>query len=88
MKKHVDAKRNLFAKKIDKEMNNLMRTQVERQPFKNRPNVSSYEISKFFSTKLPYKKDEVQHKQFLKDLVLLIAKSHFLVHFLESPWLK
>jgi hypothetical protein len=30
----------------------------------------------------------MQHKQFLKDLVLLIVKSQLHVHFLESPWLK
>jgi hypothetical protein len=30
----------------------------------------------------------MQHKQFIKDLTLLIIKSHLRVHFLESLWLK
>jgi hypothetical protein len=30
----------------------------------------------------------MQQKQLLKDLTLLIVKSHLLVHLLESPWLK
>jgi hypothetical protein len=41
-----------------------------------------------FFDKFPYKKDEVQKKQFFEDLAWLIVKSHLLVHFLESPWLK
>ncbi len=50
--------------------------------------MSSFEISKFFFAKLPYKKDEMQQKQFLEDLALLIVENHLLVHFLESSWLK
>jgi hypothetical protein len=69
-------------------VNSLRRTQVERQPTKKRQNVSSSKISEFFFTKLPYKKHEMQQKQFLKDLTLLIIKSHLLVHLLESSWLK
>ncbi len=69
-------------------MNNAMRIEVERQLIKKWQNVSSFEISKFFSTKLPNKMDEIQQKQFLEDLTLLIVKSHLLVHFLESLWLK
>jgi hypothetical protein len=61
---------------------------LKRQPIKKRQNVSSSKISEFFFTKLPYKKDEMQQKQFLEDLALLIVKNHLLVHFLESQWLK
>jgi hypothetical protein len=46
----VDVKHNLLAKKLDEEMNSSMKTQVERQPTKKRPNVSSYETFEFFST--------------------------------------
>jgi len=84
----VDVEHNLLAKKLDEEMNRSMKTQVERQPIKKRQNVSSSKFSEFFFTKLLYKKDEVQQKQFLEDLTLLIVKNHLLVHFLESPWLK
>ncbi len=69
-------------------MNRSMKTQVERQPTKKRQNLSSSKISEFFFTKLFYKKDEMQQKQFLEDLTLLIVNNHLLLHFLESPWLK
>jgi hypothetical protein len=65
-----------------------VRSQVEKQLVKKRQNVSSYEISEFFFVELPYKKDEMQEKQLKKYLALLIAKSNFLIHHLESPWLK
>jgi hypothetical protein len=47
----------LLAKKPKEELNSSVRTQVERQLFKKRQNVSSYEITKLFFTKLLYKKD-------------------------------
>jgi hypothetical protein len=87
LKKHEDVKHGLLAKKLNEEVNSSRRTQVERQPIKKRQNVSSSKISKIFSAKLPYKKDEMQQKQFLKDLTLMIVKSHLLVHLLENPWL-
>jgi hypothetical protein len=39
----------------------------EKQPSKNRLNVSSYSISKSFDAKTPFKKNDVQQKQFLED---------------------
>jgi hypothetical protein len=39
----------------------------------------------FFISKVPYKKENAQLKQFLEDLALLIIKSHLHVHFVESP---
>jgi hypothetical protein len=36
-----------------------MKSQVEKQPTKKRENVSSFEISKYFFPKLPYKKNEM-----------------------------
>jgi hypothetical protein len=58
----VDAKQGLVTKKLDEEMNSLVKTQVERQLAKKRQNVSSSNFFEFFSTKLPYKKDEMQQK--------------------------
>jgi len=60
LKKHVDAKHGLFAKKLDEEVNNEVRIEVERQPTKKRLNVSSFEIYEFVFAKFPYKKDEMQ----------------------------
>jgi hypothetical protein len=37
-----------------------VKIQLETQQAKKRQNVFSFEISDFFSPKLPYKKDEVQ----------------------------
>ncbi len=58
----MDAKQGLLTKKLDEEMNSLVRTQVERQLIRKRQNVSSSKNFEFFSTKIVYKKDEVQQK--------------------------
>jgi hypothetical protein len=83
LKKHMDVKHGQFAKKLDEEVNSLVKTQVERQPSTKRQNVSS-----FFSPKFPYKKDELQQKYFFENLALLIVKNHLPIHFSESLWLK
>ncbi len=56
----MDAKHGLFAKKLDEEVNNEVRIEVERQPTKKMLNVSSFEIYEFVFAKFPYKKDEMQ----------------------------
>jgi hypothetical protein len=38
----------------------------------------------FFSTKEPFKIDDVQQKQILEDLILLIVKNHLPLQFVES----
>ncbi len=43
----------LLAKKIDEEMNNPVRSELEKQLVKKRQNVPSNEIFDFFTTKLP-----------------------------------
>jgi hypothetical protein len=43
----VDVEHGSLAKKLDEEVNNLVRTQGERHPTKKKQNVSSFEISKF-----------------------------------------
>jgi hypothetical protein len=55
----VDAKQGLLTKKLDEEVNSLVRTQVEKQLTNKRQNVSSSKNFEFFSTKVVYKKDEV-----------------------------
>lgn len=84
----MDAKHFLFTKQFDKEMNNLVRSELEMQLARKKQNVSSSEISNFFIIKILYKKEDVQLKQFLEDLALLIIKSHMPIHFVENPWLK
>ncbi len=56
----MDAKHVVLAKKLDEQVNNAMRVEVEKQLAEKKQNVFSSKISKFFSTKLPYKMDEVQ----------------------------
>jgi len=55
----VDAENCLLAKKLNEVVNNAMIIEVERQPTKKKQNVFSSKISKLFSTKLPYKTNEV-----------------------------
>jgi hypothetical protein len=81
----VDVEHSLLEKTFDEEVNNLVKSELERQIAKNRQNVFSSEISEFFISKVPYKKENAQLKQFLEDLALLIIKSHLHVHFVESP---
>jgi hypothetical protein len=42
LKKHADIEHSLLAKTLGEEVNNLMRTQIEKQPTTNRQNVSSF----------------------------------------------
>jgi len=60
----------------------------EKQPSKKRPNVSSNSIFSFFVAKKPFKKNDVQQKKNLEDLILLIVKNHLHLQFVKSSWLK
>jgi hypothetical protein len=73
--------------KIFEEVNNMLEEPYEKQPTKKRPHVNGNIISKFFATKFFYKKSDMKHKQFKKDLDVLIVKNH-LLHIVESQWLK
>ncbi len=73
----------MFTKKIEEEINNFMKSGLERQLAKKQPNVSTNEIFKFFLLKT-FKKDDVQQKQFLQSLGLLVIKNHFCMHFVEN----
>jgi hypothetical protein len=46
------------------------------------------QISNFFITKDPSKKDNVQQKDFLQDLGLLIVKNDLPMQFVENIWMK
>jgi len=46
-------------KKLDEKVNNVVRIELEKQLAKKRQNVSSFLIFNFFSTKLPYKIDDM-----------------------------
>jgi hypothetical protein len=48
LKKHVDANHAKLAKIFEEEANFPLRNILESQPTKKRPNVSNFEISKFF----------------------------------------
>ncbi len=61
-----------------------MKNGLERQLAKKWPNVSTYEISKFFLLKT-FKKDDVQQKQFLQGLGLLAVKNHFCIILWKIP---
>ncbi len=55
----MDVEHALLAKKLDEKVNNVVRIELEKQLAKERQNVSSFEIFNFFSTKLPYKIDDM-----------------------------
>jgi len=55
LRTHMDGKHNLLTKKLDEEVNNSMRSQVERQLIKKRQNVFSSKISELFFAKLTKK---------------------------------
>jgi hypothetical protein len=86
LKKHVDANHFIIANKFEEEINNEIIGSVEKQPTNKRPNVLASAISSFFSIKEPFKKDDVQQKDFLQDLGLLIVKRNLPLQFVENVW--
>jgi hypothetical protein len=58
-------------------VDNVVKGIVEKQLAKKRPNVLVNAISFFFLQKIFSKKDNVQQKEFVQDLGLLIVKNHF-----------
>jgi hypothetical protein len=69
LRKHINSYHCNIFKFFEKEVNCPLK-EDERQPFEKRPNISSNSISSFFATKEPFKKNEVQQKQFLENLGL------------------
>jgi len=62
LKKHVDADHVVLEKRFEEKVNFPLRNILEKQPTKKRPNVSNFEISKFFGAKDHFKKYVVQQK--------------------------
>jgi hypothetical protein len=69
-------------------VNSLLTRKKEKQLAKKKANLSGNFISKFFDAKDSFKKDDVQQKEFLEDLVLLIMKNHLPIQFVENVWFK
>jgi hypothetical protein len=86
LKKHVDADHFIIAKKVEKEVNNEIIRNVEKQLAKKRPNVPTSAISAFFCYKKTFQKNDVQKKNFLQDLHLLIVKNNLSLQFVESTY--
>jgi hypothetical protein len=76
----------MIAKILEEKIKKLFKN-VERQPKKKKCHVNGTTISNFFVAKNSYKKYDVQQKQFLEDLALLIVKNHLPMHLVESQWL-
>jgi hypothetical protein len=70
------------------EVNFLLKGKKERQPTKKRVIVSGGFISKFFSIKDSFKREDVPHNFFLEDLGLLIVKNNLPIQFVKSMLLK
>jgi DNA mismatch repair ATPase MutL len=87
-RKHVISYHLKIAKLFKEEVNNPIRENLKKQLVKKRHNLSSVAICNLFVTKNPFKKDDVQYKEFVEDLVLLIVKNRLPMHFVESLWLK
>jgi hypothetical protein len=88
LKKNVDGNHAIIVKKIEEELNGLIKGTLENQLTKKRPNVSNNAISNFFTIKDPFFKNDVQQKGFLQDLDLLIVKNQLPLQFVESVWFK
>jgi len=66
LKKHVDADHFIIVKKFEKEVNNEIIRNVERQLAKKRPNVTISAIFVFFAIKEPFKKMMCKKNTFCK----------------------
>jgi hypothetical protein len=66
LKKHVDADHFIIVKKFEKEVNNEIIRNVERQLAKKRPNVPISAIFVFFAIKEPFKKMMCKKNTFCK----------------------
>jgi hypothetical protein len=73
---------------IFKKINSQRKENFEKQPKNERTNISSSSISKFFDSKEPFKKDDVEPKIFVENLALLIVKNYLFLQFVKNVWLK
>jgi hypothetical protein len=66
----------------------IKKIKCEKESAKKRSFSSNFSISKFFASKDPLKKNDVEQKMFVEILALFILKNHLLLQFVESVWLK
>ncbi len=76
LKKHVNVDHSIIVKKMEEEVEILITKNVERKFVKKGPNVFASAILFYFVVKKPFKKDDVQQKDLLQDLGLLIMKNN------------
>jgi len=72
----VDVDHSFIEQMFEEEVKILLKSTKERLSSKKRTNPSRRSISNFFSMKDIFKKKDVSHKEFLKDLGLLIVKNN------------
>lgn len=69
-------------------MNSYAKEDVVKQPTKGRPNIFETSISIFLVSQSLSKTMNLNKKEFLEDLTLLIIKNYLPMSFVESIWLK
>jgi hypothetical protein len=84
----VNVNHGLIVKTIGKEVNNNLKSSMERPLTKERPIMNAKTISIFIGAIYLFKKDNVHQKDFVKNLGLLIIKSHLPIQVVDSIWLK
>jgi hypothetical protein len=84
----VKVNRFLIYQKIEEEVNSLMKGNVERELVKKNPNPSRSSISKIFTTKGSFKKNDMQQKEFNENLGLLIVKTNLPIQFVDNVQFK
>jgi hypothetical protein len=88
LQKHLDADHSTIYKRLQEEINNERKKNVEKQSTKKSYLISNFSIFEFFALKYPFKKDDVEQKMFVENFALLIMKNHLPLQFVESVWLK
>jgi hypothetical protein len=68
---------------FEMEVNNLVKGEEERHSTKKRHNIYGSNISNFFATKEPFKKNHMQQLHFFVNLGLLIIKNTYLCSLLK-----
>jgi hypothetical protein len=76
LQKHLDADHSTIYKRLQEEINNERRKNVEKQSTKKSYLISNFSIFEFSALKYPFKKDDVEQKMFVENFALLIMKNH------------
>lgn len=83
LRRHGVVDHVIVTKTFEEEMNCFMKEVNERKTIEKKPNVFGGFILKRFVIKNSFKKDDVQHKEFLEDFGLLIVKNNLIIQFME-----